>query len=93
MAVFGMALYGQKPSSARVDSVNTASRLESSVAKPGMIVVGENTHAAAAELFQFRALGSAVLKGKEKEVAVFEVLGLLTPGESTAPRSAALEQQ
>jgi adenylate cyclase len=57
------------------DTVNTASRLESSVAKPMMIVIGENTHAAVKEEFTCRPLGPATLKGKEKEVAVYEVLG------------------
>jgi class 3 adenylate cyclase len=57
--------------------VNTASRLESSVAKPMMIVIGENTHAAVQQEFACRPLGPATLKGKEKEVAVYEVLGPL----------------
>jgi adenylate cyclase len=59
------------------DTVNTASRLESSVAKPMMIVIGENTHAAVQQEFACRPLGPATLKGKEKEVAVYEVLGPL----------------
>src|SRR5262245_34484482 len=59
------------------DTVNTASRLESSVAKPMMIVIGENTHAAVQHEFECRPLGPATLKGKEKEVAVYEVLGAL----------------
>jgi adenylate cyclase len=62
------------------DTVNTASRLESSVAKPMMIVIGENTFAAAREEFECRPLGPATLKGKEKEVAVFEVVGPLEEG-------------
>jgi adenylate cyclase len=68
------------------DTVNTASRLESSVAKPGMVVIGENTHQMVSDLFECRSLGKATLKGKQNEVAVFEVLG---PSESerasTAP--------
>jgi adenylate cyclase len=56
------------------DTVNTASRLESGVAKPMMIVIGENTFAAVKDEFETRSLGKATLKGKEKEVAVFEVL-------------------
>jgi adenylate cyclase len=59
------------------DTVNTASRLESSVAKPMMIVIGENTYAAVEREFECRPLGPATLKGKEKEVAVYEVLGVL----------------
>jgi adenylate cyclase len=57
------------------DTVNTASRLESSVAKPGMVVVGENTYEAVKDLFECKSLGKATLKGKAKEVAVFEVVG------------------
>ncbi len=59
------------------DTVNTASRLESSVAKPMMIVIGENTYVTAKDEFECRALGPATLKGKEKEVAVYEVIGPL----------------
>ena len=72
------------------DTVNTASRLESSVAKPMMIVVGENTYEAAKDQFEFRSLGKATLKGKEREVAVYEVIGSiaqtdLTPAPGTVP--------
>jgi adenylate cyclase len=61
------------------DVVNTASRLESSVAKPGAVVIGENTHRMVTGQFECRGLGSFTLKGKEKEVAVFEVLGAARP--------------
>jgi adenylate cyclase len=73
------------------DTVNTASRLESSVAKPMMIVVGENTYEAAKSEFSCRSLGKATLKGKEKEVTVFEVLGAIggKAAASTLPPSAA----
>ncbi len=56
------------------DTVNTASRLESSVAQPGMIVIGENTHAMVAGQFQVNPLPAKALKGKDKPVATFEVL-------------------
>jgi adenylate cyclase len=58
------------------DTVNTASRLESSVAKPGSVVIGENTYEEAKDLFDCRPLGKATLKGKANEVSVFEVTGL-----------------
>ena len=58
------------------DTVNTASRLESSVAKPGSVVIGANTHAMVEGLFECRALGSFSLKGKSLEVPCFEVTGL-----------------
>jgi len=58
------------------DTVNTASRLESSVAKPGMVVIGQNTLALVEGQFDCRPLGTFSLKGKEYEVLVHEVLGL-----------------
>jgi adenylate cyclase len=70
------------------DTVNTASRLESSVAKPMMIVIGENTYAAVEQEFECRALGPATLKGKEREVAVYEVMGLLDARASGAATGA-----
>jgi adenylate cyclase len=69
------------------DTVNTASRLESSVAKPMMVVIGENTYHAVKDQFDCRSLGNATLKGKENEVAVFEVVGALRVAEA-APRDA-----
>jgi len=72
------------------DAVNTASRLESSVAKPGMVVIGENTYEQVKELFQFKSLGQATLKGKEKEVAVYEVTAAaITSDQTPAPASGA----
>jgi adenylate cyclase len=58
------------------DTVNTASRLESSVAKPGSVVIGANTLALVEGLFECRPLGSFSLKGKSLEVPAFEVTGL-----------------
>jgi class 3 adenylate cyclase len=54
-------------------AVNLASRLESSVARPGQIVVGPST----AELVgqeHLRQLGAFSLKGIEQEVRPFEVI-------------------
>jgi adenylate cyclase len=58
------------------DAVNTASRLESSVAEPGSVVIGQQTLALVEGLFQCRPLGSFALKGKAQEVLVYEVLAL-----------------
>jgi adenylate cyclase len=55
------------------DTVNTASRLESAVAKPGSVVVGELTREIAGDAFDFEDLGMFSLKGKEQEVPVFKV--------------------
>ena len=40
------------------DTVNTASRLESSVAKPGTVVIGQNTRDSRGGLFDCRSLGA-----------------------------------
>jgi adenylate cyclase len=66
------------------DTVNTASRLESSVAKPGMVVIGENTYEMVKGQFECKSLGKATLKGKQNEVAVFEVVRALTAAESSS---------
>ena len=81
------------------DTVNTASRLESSVAKPMTVVIGENTYNAVKQQFQCRSMGPATLKGKERTVEVYEVLGPVvqlvstdetpvTPSPSAASREA-----
>jgi adenylate cyclase len=70
------------------DTVNTASRLESSVAKPGMIVIGENTYEATKDLFELTSLGKATLKGKQKEVAVYSVESARGAGVPTPPPAA-----
>jgi len=71
------------------DTVNTASRLESGVAKPGAVVIGENTYALVTGQFECRSLGSFSLKGKEREVRVYEVIAPLELGTSTSPRAGA----
>jgi adenylate cyclase len=71
------------------DTVNTASRLESSVAKPGMVVIGENTHDSVGDEFDCHPLGAMSLKGKAQEVQVFEVVGTVDEGPDTfAPADA-----
>jgi adenylate cyclase len=67
------------------DTVNTASRLESSVAQPGMIVIGENTQALVNGQFQVNPLPPKALKGKDKPVATFEVLALSVPDLAATP--------
>ncbi|HLA75959.1 MAG TPA: adenylate/guanylate cyclase domain-containing protein [Vicinamibacteria bacterium] len=62
------------------DVVNTASRLESSVATPMTIVIGENTFDAVTDLFECTNLGAKPLKGKEKVVVAYEVLRYLGGG-------------
>jgi adenylate cyclase len=67
------------------DTVNTASRLESSVAKPESVVIGEQTLALVEGQFECRSLGTFSLKGKEKEVLVYEVLGPAAAEASSSP--------
>jgi adenylate cyclase len=71
------------------DTVNIASRLESSVAQPMMIVVGENTFRAAKDEFDCRSLGRVTLKGKKNVVEAFEVLASLRVADAAPPPSAA----
>jgi adenylate cyclase len=71
------------------DTVNTASRLESSVAKPMQVVVGENTYNATKAHFDFKSLGPATLKGKERTVEVYEVLGPIGMAAGATPPSTA----
>jgi adenylate cyclase len=57
------------------DAVNLAARLESQVAKPGQIVIGEATYAEVKDHFECEYLGTFSLKGKKKEVGAYRVLG------------------
>jgi adenylate cyclase len=61
------------------DTVNTASRLESSIATPGTIVIGPATYEAVKDDFRCRCLGTVSLKGKEQTVVAYEVEGAVTP--------------
>ncbi len=56
------------------DVVNTAARLEGTVAKPDQIVISEHTHARIGDRFQVRSLGPVALRGRESEIEVFEVI-------------------
>ncbi|MBI5496787.1 MAG: GAF domain-containing protein [Deltaproteobacteria bacterium] len=56
------------------DTVNIASRLESGVARPGMLVIGPLTHQYVGGHFRCRPLGPLPLKGKAQQVEAFEVL-------------------
>ena len=55
------------------DSVNIASRLESS-AQPNQILVGEQTYRQVREKFKFREVGKKKLRGKSEEILIYEVL-------------------
>ena len=68
------------------DTVNIASRLESSVAKPGMVVIGrEHLSRWSRDQFECKSMGSFTLKGKEKVVSVYEVAGPAPRMRPTSP--------
>ncbi len=57
------------------DTVNVASRLESSVAKPGQIAIGPLTYQMAKHKFQCQRLNPVQLKGKQDLVQPYLVMG------------------
>jgi adenylate cyclase len=57
------------------DTVNVASRLESSVATAGQVVVGPQTYELTREKFTFEPLEEIQLKGKKKSVLPYRVTG------------------
>jgi adenylate cyclase len=57
------------------DRVNLAARLESN-AKPGQILISQETYDHVADHVNARCLGPMMVKGKEEEVTVFEILGM-----------------
>jgi adenylate cyclase len=59
------------------DTVNVASRIESSIAAPGTIVVGERTAELAGGRFAFIDRGAVAVRGKDDVTKVYEVRGEL----------------
>jgi class 3 adenylate cyclase len=58
------------------------------VAKPMMVVIGENTYQGAKSFFECRSLGAMALKGKEKTVEAYEVVRALDAADLTPPGAA-----
>ena len=56
------------------DTVNVASRLESSVAAPGQIIVGQNTYEQIKDKFKIRLIGTPSMQGISKSMQVYEVI-------------------
>ncbi len=59
------------------DVVNVASRLESSVAQAGQVVIGPSTYELVREAFECSPLGDARLRGKQEPIRPYLVLGPL----------------
>jgi adenylate cyclase len=76
----GAAMVGNVGTEKRVDytvlgsSVNIASRLESGVAKPGQLVISQNTLDRVMGSFNTESLGEFALKGLQQKMPVYAVL-------------------
>lgn len=78
----GPAVFGNIGSKTRMDytaigdTVNTAARLESN-SKPGQILLSESTYLQVKDYVKVTPLGGIKVKGKEQEVQIYQLDGLL----------------
>ena len=70
------------------DVVNVASRLETSVAQPGQIVIGQATYEQVQGHFACQPLGEIQLRGKRQPIRAYRVVGSVERGARSGERGA-----